>query len=187
MHPFEEEHMRTITGTTARLTLFVAALFSAPGMGAAQEPVDIATMVVTSLTEFETTNGPIVEVQAQALCRDAGATEEEPCLHPEVDAVMERFAQEAGANLGAVGAPLPTCRWNEVATADRAGVRLSATVGHGRDRTLWVTVAVRCAQDPGRIGTEFVHAVRYPFQQVEGEWSRAGEAITIVSESGVRR
>jgi len=181
MRLFSEKSMNLINGWAFKVSLAMAAALCIPVAGAAQEPMDVALMLGAALEEFETPNGPIVEVEAQVSCPGAAPGEQEPCLHAEVDSVIARYAEEVRAPLEVAGSPLPPCRWNQVESGDRMGVRLSAAVGEMQDGSFSVTVAVRCLEDPGRFGRGFVHSVTYPFMYVDGEWSRVGDSLTIVS------
>ena len=49
-------------GVLANVSLVIGAIVCAPAGGTAQEPIDLALMLGTALEDFETPNGPIIEV-----------------------------------------------------------------------------------------------------------------------------
>jgi len=147
----------------------------------AQSSDGVVLMVETVLEEFETTNGPIVEVQGRLLCAESQETDAAVCPEPRADSLLAEYAEQVGAEVVLDDSALPACRWYEVEVRDPKGVRMFVHMGGDPEGVTWMTVSVRCAQDPGRAGREFLHAVRYPFELIDGEWQRSGEAITVIS------
>jgi hypothetical protein len=173
--------MRSAIGFLLRVSLIIAAIVFAPAGGTAQEPIDLALMLGTALKEFETSNGPIIEVEPQVSCPGETPVEPEPCSLAEVDSVIAHHAEVVGARMEAADSPLPLCRWSEVDAGDRMGVRLSAAVREQRDGSLSVSVTVGCVRDPEDAFGGFLQSNIYPFGYVDGEWRRVGDVITIIT------
>lgn len=173
--------MRTTIGLLAKVALVIAAIVCVPAGGTAQEPIDLALMLGTALEEFETPNGPIIEVEPQVSCPGETPAESEPCSLAELDSVIVHYAEEVGARLETADAPRPPCRWNEIDAGDRMGVRLSAAVRKQRDGSFRVSVTVRCVRDPEDAFGGFLQSNIYPFEYVDGEWRRVGDVITIIT------
>ena len=173
--------MRSAIGVSLKVSLVIASIVCAPSGGTAQEPIDLALMLGTALKEFETPNGPIIEVEPHVSCPGETPAEPEPCSFAEVDSVIAHYAEEVGARMEAADSPLPLCRWSEVDAGDRMGVRLSAAVREQRDGSFSVSVTVSCLRDPEDAFGGFRQSNIYPFGYVDGEWHRVGDVIIIIT------
>lgn len=175
--------MRLLQGQLkSSIMLFGAAVWLSGATAAgAQQPDAVASMVETALEEFETSNGPIVEVEGRLVCADRRPDERETCPEPRADVVIGEYAERLEAGLVFDEPPLPACRWNEVEVRGRAGVRMSVRLSGDPEEVIWISVIVQCREDPDQFGREFVQALRYPFKMIDGEWQRSGEAVTVIS------
>lgn len=173
--------MRLTMGVLAKVSLVIAPIVCAPAGGRAQNPIDLALMLGTALEEFETPNGPIIEVEPQVSCPGETPAESEPCSFAEVDSVIAHYAEEVGARMETADSPRPPCRWNEVDAGDRKGARLSVAVREQQDGSFRVSVTVRCVGDPEDAFGGFLQSNIYPFEYMDGEWRRVGDAKTIVT------
>ena len=166
---------------SVKVSMVLAAMVCTSAGNTAREPMDLALMLGTALEEFDTPNGPIIEVAPQVSCPGETPAESEPCSLVEVDSVIAHYAEEVGARLESPDSPLPPCRWNEVEVGDRMGVRLSAAVREQRDGSFRVSVTVRCVRDPENTFRGFLQSNNYPFRYVDGQWRRVGDVITIIT------
>jgi len=166
----------------ARIGVPLVAVFllDTPASGSGQQPADMVSMVEAALEEFETPNGPIVEVARYPICPRTAPDRWEPCLDARADSVIVAYAAQVGAALVFSDTPPPPCRWNQVELSHRMGAQLSVRVLGERDGSFWIEARVSCLGDPGPFRLPF-HSVQYPFRPVDGAWRRFGAAITVVS------
>jgi hypothetical protein len=102
-----------------------------------------------------------------------------------VDSVIAHCAEEVGAQMETADTPLPPCRWNAGDVGDRSGVRMSAAVQEREDGSFRIALTVRCERDAGHYLGGFLQSIIYPFQYVDGEWRRVGDAVTIITWWGM--
>lgn len=148
----------------------------------AQEERAVVSMVETALAEFETPNGPIVELESRLRCSEVGHEERGFCPEPFAETALAEYASGVGARLVSEPSGLPACRWNERESDEAKGLQKSLLMHRDAEGTIWISVTVRCERDPGHyMGSRFMQSARYPFRLVDGAWARSGEAITIIT------
>lgn len=167
-----------------RLAILVAAGVWALGgeLVTAQETQAVKAMVGTALAEFETPNGPVVQLESRLRCSEAEREGRGYCPEPYAETLLADHASEVGATLVSEPTALPPCRWNEGETGQAKGLRMSLLMHRDLEGLVWISVSVSCERDSGHyMGSLFFQEARFPFRLVDGVWKRSGEPITIIT------
>lgn len=146
----------------------------------AQDEQEVVSMVETALAEFETPNGPIVQLESHFRCSGVERAEGGYCPVPYAETLLTEYASEQGLVLVAPPSASPGCISNREEAQQDKGFRMTLGMQRDPDGVVWARIRLTCWTDAGAGGGGLLlQAYGYPFRLVDGAWKRSGEVESI--------